>query len=73
MASNEADGIHQSNQLKVPLIPPNRSVLDRSREKYDKNIGYKAKFGRKTNVCSVFCFVSLCKEANILCYVCKLV
>ena len=42
--SNEADGKEESNQLEVPLIISNGSVLlERSKSKSDGNIGEKSK------------------------------
>ena len=43
MASNEVDGYQEPNQSKVPLMISNRSLLDKSAEKLEGNVGDKAK------------------------------
>ena len=46
IASNEADGKRESNQLEVPLMISNGSMLlERSKSKSDGNIGEESKFG----------------------------
>ena len=45
IASNEADGKEESNQLEVPLISNGSMLLERSRSKSDGNIGEESKFG----------------------------
>ena len=46
IASNEADGREKSNQLEVPLMISNGSVLlERSKSKPDGNIGKETNFG----------------------------
>ena len=46
LASSEVEGKEQPNQLKVPLIKSNGSVLlEKSKSKSDGNIGEESKFG----------------------------
>ena len=45
IASNEADGKKESNQLEVPLISNGSMLLERSKSKSDSNIGEESKFG----------------------------
>ena len=45
IASNEADGKKESNQLEVPLISNGSMLLERSKSKSDGNIGEESKFG----------------------------
>ena len=45
IASNEADGKEESNQLEVPLISNGSMLLERSKSKSDGNIGEESKFG----------------------------
>ena len=45
IASNEADGKEESNQLEVPLVSNGSMLLERSKSKSDGNIGEESKFG----------------------------
>ena len=45
IASNEADGKEELNQLEVPLISNGSMLLERSKSKSDGNIGEESKFG----------------------------
>ena len=54
IASNEADGKRESNQLEVPLMISNGSMLlERSKSKSDGNIGEESKFGPSNEVQSL--------------------
>ena len=48
IASNEADGKEESNQLEVPLISNGSMLLERSKSKSDGNYGEESKFGPST-------------------------
>ena len=51
IVSNEANGKEESNQLEVPLIISNGSVLlERSKSKSDGNISEESKFGPSNGV-----------------------
>ena len=51
IASNEADGKRESNQLEVPLMISNGSMLlERSKSKSDGNIGEVSRFGQSNEV-----------------------
>ena len=51
IASNEGDGNEESNQLEIPLITSNGSVLlARSKSKSDGKIGEESKFGPSNKV-----------------------
>ena len=45
IASNEANGMKESNQLEVPLTSNGSMLLERSKLKSDGNIGEESKFG----------------------------
>ena len=45
IASNEADGKEESNQLEVPQMSNESMLLERSKSKSDGNIGEESKFG----------------------------
>ena len=45
IASNEADGKEELNQLEIPLISNGSMLLERSKSKSDGNIGEESKFG----------------------------
>ena len=50
MASNEVDGYQEPNQSKVPLMISNRSLLDKSAEKLEGNVGDKANLSHQTTL-----------------------
>ena len=64
IASNEADGKEESNQLEVPLISNGSMLLERSKSKSDGNTGEESKFG-PLNECQLVGMKSRSVAGNI--------